>query len=303
MSTMGSAFFALEICNWRYSRVSPKRLLFAIPIWPARASSSMDTSIQFEHRFLLAQSIGHRDQQQDAGICLCSTNHHTALLVVCDGVGGHIGGDLAAQTVTRVADEIWELAGGRFADPAASLHQICWQAHEEINQLAGSARLAPRATVVAAYLQPDAVVWLHSGDSRLYHFRGFDLLYQTEDHSVLQLMIKRGLVAADDIRGHPEQNSLLQALGGRDFEEPTEGSADWKPEDGLVLCTDGFWQQTTVTEMSRLLATPAAEAPAALKKVVQRAVRRNGQSSDNATALIALPDQELPKAGFRLWGR
>jgi PPM family protein phosphatase len=110
--------------------------------------------------------------------------------------------------VTRVADEIWELAGGRFADPASSLHQICWQAHQEINQLAGSTRLPPRATVVAAYLQPEAVVWLHSGDSRFYHFRGLDLVCQTEDHSVLQLMIKRGLVATGDARDHPEQNSL-----------------------------------------------------------------------------------------------
>ena len=192
----------------------------------------------------------------------------------------------------RVAEEIWELAAGRFADPAARLRQICLQAHEEIDQLAGNARLAPRATVVAVYLRPDAVVWLHSGDSRLYHFRGLDLLHQTEDHSVLQSMIKRGLVAADDARGHPEQNSLLQALGGREFHEPTEGSAGWTPEDGLVLCTDGFWQQTSAAEMNRLLTTPAGEAPGALKKAVRRAVRRNGGSSDNATVLIALPERE-----------
>jgi serine/threonine protein phosphatase PrpC len=263
----------------------------------------MDTSIRFENRFLLAQSIGHREQQQDAGICLCSANYLTALLVVSDGVGGHIGGDLAAHTVTRVAEEIWELAGGRFADPPASLRQICLQAHDEINELAGNARLAPRTTVVAVYVGPDAVVWLHSGDSRLYHFRGPNLLHRTEDHSVLQLMIKGGLVAADDARGHPEQNSLLQALGGREFHEPTVGSADWTPEDGLVLCTDGFWQQTSVADMNHLLATLAPEAPAALKKAIQRAVRRNGPASDNTTALIALPEQELPKTGFRLRGR
>ncbi|EDY15772.1 protein serine/threonine phosphatase [Chthoniobacter flavus Ellin428] len=240
-------------------------------------------------RFLISSSQGPRPEQQDSGICLSNDVQGTALLVVGDGVGGRSGGRLASQKLTQLATELWEERKGSLAKPAEDLAMLCQVAHEHINSEGSKLGISPRTTIVALYLTPKQAFWVHSGDSRLYHFREGKLVERTEDHSLLEIMVQRGAVKEEDMGSHPDQNTLLQSLGGEEFVAPSSGSAEITPDDGFLLCTDGFWERTKPEEMAALVFAEAAEAKGLLADAVERAVGRNGPKGDNVTVAVALP--------------
>jgi PPM family protein phosphatase len=243
-------------------------------------------------RFLCASAQGPRDEQQDAGICLSTPEHGTALLVVSDGLGGQGGGRIASQKVTDLARQLWEERQGILLDPAGELATFCQTAHDRINEEGIKHGLSPRTTIATLYLTPTQAHWVHSGDTRLYRFRAGQLLERTEDHSVLQILVKQGLVAEKDMGTHPDQGILLQSLGGQEYEPPTHGRADLLSEDGFLLCTDGFWERTKLEEMAELLTCSRSQASLLLELAVARAVKRNGPKGDNVTVAVALPAEE-----------
>ena len=239
----------------------------------------------------MAQAIGPRDEQQDAAVCLCEPKLGTALLVLCDGVGGKAGGRLAANVTIEVARQLWAERGGNFEHPARDLRALCLLAHDAMNREGRPLGQSPRTTVVALYLRPGRAWWAHSGDSRLYHFRRGRLLTRTLDHSVLQLMVERGLVKPEEMGTHPDQGSLLQALGGDDFVEPAIAHSDVTAEDAFLLCSDGFWERMPQEEMAALLfPKDVNQSPvSALDHAITRALERNGPRGDNVTVALALP--------------
>src|SRR5580693_962555 len=103
-------------------------------------------------RFLIADSQGPREEQQDAGICLHDDMQGTALLVVGDGVGGKSGGRIASQTVKALASASWAERKGCLANPAEDLAELCRVAHEQINSAGEKLGISPRTTIVALYL-------------------------------------------------------------------------------------------------------------------------------------------------------
>lgn len=245
-------------------------------------------------RFLTADAQGGRSEQQDVGIYLSNAVLGTALLVVGDGVGGRSGGRMASQKVKQLASELWEERKGNLANPTEDLSMLCQVAHEHINSEGATMGLSPRTTIVALYLTKTAAFWIHSGDSRLYHFRGGQLIERTEDHSLLELMVQRGAVKEEDMGSHPDQNTLLQSLGGPEFSAPSTGTAAITADDAFLLCTDGFWERTKQEELAELTMSSRAQAAELLPQAVARAVERNGRKSDNVTAVLALPSREKP---------
>jgi serine/threonine protein phosphatase PrpC len=243
-------------------------------------------------RFLVAQAQGPRDEQQDAGIYLSSYDRGTALLVVSDGVGGNSGGRIASQQVASTAQQFWEEQEGELLDPRKDLQTLCRVAHERINAEGAKRGISPRATIVALYLTPASAYWIHSGDSRLYHFRDGKLITRTKDHSILEIMVKQGLVKEEEMGTHPDQGVLIQSRGGEDYKSPSLDCVEITPEDAFVLCTDGFWERTTIEEMVRVLFGSKMQATLLLDQAVKRAVTRNGPGGDNVTVAVALPSRE-----------
>ena len=245
-----------------------------------------------DSRFIHASALGPRDEQQDAAICLSAPEHGMALLVVSDGVGGQGGGRMASQKVIELARQLWDERHGILVDPVSDLATFCRKAHDQINEEGYKHGLSPLTTIVALYLAPTQAYWVHSGDTRLYRFRAGQLLERTEDHSVLQILVKQGIVAEKDMGTHPDQGMLLQSLGGEEYRPPTHGMADIFSEDGFLLCTDGFWERTKLEEMAELLICARSQAPLLLEQAVARAVNRNGPKGDNVTVAVALPADE-----------
>jgi len=248
-----------------------------------------------DDRFFAAEATGPRDEQQDASVVLRDPAQGTALLVVSDGVGGNSGGRIASQLVAKAALGMWQDHNGELAEPLAELNRLCERAHQLINTEGERRQLSPRATIVALYLTRQHAYWVHSGDSRLYHFRGSRLVKRTEDHSLVQVMLKQGLVKEEQMGAHPDQGLLIQALGGEQYRSPSEDATEVTPSDAFLLCTDGFWERTEVSAMAEILFKNRSQAETKLQEAIKCAVKRNGPDGDNVTVAIALPASETTR--------
>ena len=238
-------------------------------------------------RFSIFQdtAVGARTQNQDRmGYCF---SRESLMMVVADGMGGHVRGEVAAQLTLQACAALFQkLAQPRLADPADFLDTALRVAHRDLLRYQSSHGLpeAPRTTVVACVVQDDSAWWAHAGDSRLYWLREGRILTRTRDHSKVQTMVSLGLITPQEQETHPERNKVLNCLGSP--YEPTieiTSRARLQRGDTLVLCSDGFWSGIPEEGLARAF----AQAPVAISvpDLVQRAVAHNGRLADNTTVV------------------
>lgn len=138
------------------------------------------------------------------------------LLLVADGMGGHLRGEIAAQIAAQaIADSFQRQARPTLSDPEGFLVQALRNAHEQILAYQASERLVepPRTTVVACIVQGDTAWWAHAGDSRLYWIRDGASIQRTRDHSRVETLVAFGLLQPGDAAMHPDRNRLHNCLG------------------------------------------------------------------------------------------
>ncbi len=235
----------------------------------------------------VADAIGGRGEQQDRVAAWRSADGATGLVVAADGMGGHLGGALAAQAVVDTAAAAWADAGGTVADPRAFVLDLCGRAHAAVTEAGRAHGIMPHSTAVFLVLTGDTAHWCHVGDSRLYRFRHGAMLERTRDHSLVQLMVDLGEVREADMATHPDQNKLFKSLGGVDPPEPGTGTARVEPDDGFLLCSDGLWEQISVEEMGAALAAADLDRQAAGLAALAEA--RGGALGDNVAVALARP--------------
>ncbi len=229
--------------------------------------------------------LGGREENQDR--VSTAVAEHAALLVVVDGMGGHADGARAAQVTQQVITEsFWHTPQPLF-DPLGFLHLALGRAHEEVVKLGAQLPLEqrPRATCAVCLVQQRATWWAHVGDSRIYHLRGGALLTRSRDHSHVELLLREGLINAEQAHTHPMRNYVECCLGGDPIlpEMSLARRRHIEPNDVLLVCTDGLWgvlkDEEIVAEMS-----PAGALREKLQALAQRAVKRGGAGSDNTSA-------------------
>lgn len=242
----------------------------------------MEIGIQLDEAMSCDKHIGGRQSQQDRTLCIASPDNRFKLLVVADGVGGHWGGELAAQAVVDTAERDFGGIGKHLADPTGFLKRLCDNANLEIHRRAAEqGKQQAYSTIVALLLTPKRAYWAHVGDSRLYCFQNDQLVHRTKDHSLVQAMVDRGELTADEINTHPDRNRLLQVLGMNSEIEITQGEISISGDTGFILCSDGFWDIVTTQEMSRILA--ARDLPFTVARWVRLAAQKAGREGDNVS--------------------
>ncbi|MDG4554161.1 MAG: protein phosphatase 2C domain-containing protein [Candidatus Competibacter sp.] len=228
-----------------------------------------------------ASQQGGRHEQQDRWGIFQRPSHHAVLVVVADGMGGHLDGALGAQIVIDVArDFIQNSPIPLLDDPTVALDHLCQQMHDTINRRSETAR----STVVVAWLDHDSAYWLNIGDSRLYHFRRGRRLMRTRDHSAVQLLMDMGEIDESQMATHPAQNRIYRCLGGDEHPRPDKGRLAVQPGDLLALCSDGVWEHVAETEF---WSAATEHGPAAAAQLLaEQAVLRGGAMADNATLVL-----------------
>jgi serine/threonine protein phosphatase PrpC len=236
--------------------------------------------------------LGGREENQDR--VAAAVAEHAALLFVADGMGGHANGARAAQVTREIVLDAFAHTSQPLFDPLGFLHLILGRAHEEVVKLGVSLPLEqrPRATCALCLVQQGASWWAHVGDSRIYHLRGGTLIGRSRDHSHVEVLLREGLITADQAQAHPMRNYVECCLGG-DPILPDMAIARRRPlesGDVLMVCSDGLWSGLKDTEIALELSAPAnpAGSPGALSdkllELGQRAVGRAGAASDNTSA-------------------
>lgn len=158
---------------------------------------------------------GNRKYNQDRVAYAYSSD--ALLLVLADGMGGHLHGELAASLIIETfVESFGRHAQPRIADPKAFISDIMSYAHERIMKFPHDDALGgfPGSTCVAALIQDDKIYWGHAGDSRLYVLRDGAVLTKTRDHSMVHQWVEWGIITAEEARVHPQRNQITNCLGG-----------------------------------------------------------------------------------------
>lgn len=165
------------------------------------------------------------------------------LCVLCDGMGGHYGGQEASRrAITTIFEQIEQAPAG--STPAQALKHSIEVAARRVYELGGPVenKVRPGSTVVAMLLHDDGLEVAHVGDSRAYAIRSGQIYPLTRDHSMVQAMIDAGFITEEQAIGHPDSNKITRALGMKpdvDVElrpEPMELFAG----DILITASDGL---------------------------------------------------------------
>ncbi len=227
-----------------------------------------------------------RPTNQDIFQIEAREDNQTALLVVCDGMGGAKGGREASQGACNVIENFFQeqyaQCGAGQEEPFLKkallyANRFVFQkaAHEEA--LAGMG-----TTAVCALVRSGNVYLCHAGDSRAYLIRDGKLTQLTHDHSYVQELVDCGTITEEEAEHHPQKNIITKALGVDYRLEPEFTAAKLKREDRLLLCTDGLTNMVPVEEMEELLAQGTFyDLP---DRLIEAANAHGG--SDNITALL-----------------
>jgi serine/threonine protein phosphatase PrpC len=187
--------------------------------------------------------IGQRHNNQDR-IAHCYSRD-ALLLVLADGMGGHLHGEVAAQIAVQYLTEHFQReARPRLEDPFQFLTSGLTNAHNAILDYSVERDLpdAPRTTCVVCVIQDNVAYWAHVGDSRLYLLRDKRIHARTRDHSRVQMMIDDGLITETEALHHPARNRVYACLGGESTPQiDLSRKMPLLAGDTLVVCTDGFW--------------------------------------------------------------
>lgn len=229
--------------------------------------------------------IGGRKSNQDR-IGHAYANE-TLLMVVADGMGGHLNGEIAAEIAVRVLMERFSReAKLGLSNPANFLRVALEAAHGAICEYARRHKLSeyPRTTCVACVVKQKIAYWCHAGDSRLYLMRNGRLYKRTRDHSRVQRMIDAGLIREDQALTHPDRNKIYSCLGGDQMPaiSLSEGTL-LKAGDMLLLCSDGFWGMLTSAEIEAAFAEESLKL--ALPKLIKKSIDLAAGQGDNLSVI------------------
>jgi PPM family protein phosphatase len=241
--------------------------------------------------------LGGRDNNEDYGAFAEAKG--AGCWVVADGLGGYRGGEIASR---QAVEAVLASFQGDPEPSAASLQRHLEAAQKAVLTAQAQPNLTSmRTTIVALIADSSRAIWAHMGDSRLYCIENGAIAAHTRDHSVVQMMVDSGDITADQVRHHQDRNRLLRSLGNEDVDfRPTILSEPRKlnGETAFLLCTDGFWDNVTDTEIEVDLAK-AANAAEWLSLMENRLLERSAEGDDNYTAMAVVFDSETAPSSPR----
>jgi PPM family protein phosphatase len=240
---------------------------------------------------------GPRKSNQDR-VAYCYSRD-ALCMVIADGMGGHLHGEVAAQIASQfIAEAFQRNAQPRLADPLKFLLESITNAHHAIVDYANVRSLleTPRTTCVACIVQDGLAHWAHVGDSRLYLIRNGRIEGQTKDHSRVQILVDAGRVREEAVAAHPDRNKIFNCLGqmGPPKVDLSRRIA-LRHGDVILMCTDGLWGPLTSRHICEELLR--AEVMHAVPKLLDMAEVRAGREGDNASVVAMTWFEETGSAG------
>jgi PPM family protein phosphatase len=203
------------------------------------------------------------------------------VFVLADGMGGAQSGEVASQMVVDA------FADGLPADgtPEERLSVVVQRANREIHERSQNEieNAGMGTTVTAAYLENDAVAIAHVGDSRAYLFRDGELSRLTEDHSLVEELLRGGKLTEEEAFEHPQRSVITRALGVEPIVEIDTWTYPLRPGDVVLLCSDGLTDMLPESQIQQAL-VDSSDLSAAADRLIHDANVAGGR--DNITVVL-----------------
>lgn len=216
------------------------------------------------------------------------------LAVVADGMGGHRAGDVASSLATSHLHTKWQEAEELHSPEQAEqwLKQVIHSVNEELKKYADEHEECQGmgTTVVVAICTDQFVSVAHIGDSRCYIANAFGFKQLTQDHSLVNELVRTGQISEEEAEHHPRKNVLLKALGTEYEVHPDIHTLEFDPDDRLLLCSDGLTNKVDDEELGNL-STFDGEWAVFCNGLIKLANDRGGE--DNITLAVVHYDRTV----------
>jgi serine/threonine-protein phosphatase Stp1 len=234
--------------------------------------------------------VGRQRERNEDHLGISHRGADGHLLVVCDGMGGHGGGDVASRVAVETI--IAELPAPPLSEPPAAIYEALRTANVAVITAArNSSDPAMGTTAVVAWIEGRRFWAGWVGDSRLYHFRAGGLIERSIDHTRVQKMVELGILTPAQAREHPDAHILTQAIGGGDESDirPSAWNEPQELRDGdvLLLCSDGLYDLIEDAELYPLI--EGHDYQVAVDRLIALANERGG--TDNITVILCVVGQ------------
>lgn len=204
------------------------------------------------------------------------------LFAVADGMGGHLGGEVASattiETISSDASASMPRDTGALATIVKSANAAIWDKSKGDPNLRGMG-----TTCTLALLKDDTLHIAHVGDSRAYLLRNEQLEQLTEDHTLVSRMVQEGRLAPEEAERHPQRSIITRALGADSEVEVDELSLPLQENDRILICSDGLTSMIDASAVQDVL-TRQKSPQAAADELVELALQAGGE--DNVTVVL-----------------
>lgn len=208
------------------------------------------------------------------------------LALLADGMGGHQAGDIASRQAVEEIGQAWEATEIEASEKAVQwfiqqiqlANQGIFEKGQSEIQLSGMG-----TTLEAIAILDEKIALAHVGDSRIYALRGDQLLPLTEDHSLVNVLLKSGEITPEMAANHPRKNIITRSLGMTGTLEVDVAIHSVQKGDRLIMCSDGLTNMVSEELISQIVRETSS-----LKEASQRLIdEANAKGGlDNITVLL-----------------
>ncbi|WP_054777215.1 Stp1/IreP family PP2C-type Ser/Thr phosphatase [Lacticaseibacillus saniviri] len=229
--------------------------------------------------------VGKRLNNQDY-VGVFTNQQGATLALVADGMGGHRGGDVASEMAVSHIGYAFEKT--QATEIEAVVKWLIYELQQENERILEKSQQyedlsGMGTTIVAVLISGTRFLVANIGDSRAYLYRNRRLMQITEDHSLVNELVKNGELTAEEAERFPQKNVITRSLGVSSNVDADVTIYDFDADDALLLCSDGLTNMVSDAEISAVLAT---DQPLQSKAEALIDMANAAGGLDNITALI-----------------
>lgn len=231
--------------------------------------------------------LGERDNQEDSRFPDTDVpNTDVTTFAVCDGVGGCDKGEVASSAVCNRIGELLSSHKNTDEFTDEDFKYVLNQAYKALDDVSDESNKGMGTTLTFVSFHSNGVLAAHIGDSRIYQIRpGEGIIYRSEDHSLVNALLRSGNISPNEIKDHPKGNVITRCMGANDGTRERDDATvinlqDIAPGDYFLLCTDGVTGNVEEEELLELYSSDKTD-----EGKYKCLAERCKDSSDNNTAI------------------
>ncbi|MGN0436257.1 MAG: PP2C family protein-serine/threonine phosphatase [Wujia sp.] len=240
----------------------------------------------------ISSIIGTQKNQQDT--VFGHIEGDKAIAIVCDGMGGMNGGEIASQTAAKIlAEDFFNLSLGEpipqfFRREAYKMDEAVFSLTDSNNQ-----PLNGGTTVVSVIVYENKLFWLSVGDSKIYIIRNGEIIAVNREHNyklLLDSKLKKGLITEEEYKAEENQAEALVSyigIGNLNLMDINESPFELLEDDIVILCSDGLYKRLSDEEIMNIVMLEEPDMERAARRLTDVVMKRTKKAQDN-TSLVLL---------------